>query len=40
VLRSDGSIYFTDTFGGMFKLEKDPSKELDINAIYMIREDR
>jgi gluconolactonase len=38
VVRSDGSIYFTDTFGGMFKLENDPSKELDINAIYMIRE--
>jgi gluconolactonase len=40
VVRSDGSIYFTDTFGGMLKLENDPFKELDINAIYMIREDK
>ncbi|MCA6121270.1 SMP-30/gluconolactonase/LRE family protein [Bradyrhizobium sp. WSM 1704] len=37
VVRKDGSIYFTDTFGGMLKLGDDPSCEIDINAIYMIR---
>lgn len=38
VVRNDGSIYFTDTFGGMLLGDKDPSKELAANAIYMIRE--
>lgn len=37
VVRKDGSIYFTDTFGGMAKLGEDPRCEIDINAIYMIR---
>jgi gluconolactonase len=38
VVRKDGSIYFTDTFGGMLKLSDDKSKEIDTNAIYMIRD--
>lgn len=38
VVRKDGSIYFTDTFGGLLKLDKDPTKEIGINAIYMIRD--
>jgi gluconolactonase len=37
VVRRDGSIYFTDTFGGMLKYDKDPSREIDINAIYRIK---
>ncbi|MBI2515828.1 MAG: SMP-30/gluconolactonase/LRE family protein [Opitutae bacterium] len=40
VVCKDGSIYFTDTFGGLLKMEKDPSKEIDVNAIYMIRDGR
>jgi gluconolactonase len=38
VVRSDGSIYFTDTFGGMLKRDKDPSREIDINAVYRVQE--
>jgi gluconolactonase len=38
VVRKDGSIYFTDTFGGMLKRDKDPSRELDINAVYRIQD--
>jgi gluconolactonase len=38
VVRKDGSVYFTDTYGGMLKMDKDPSKELDVVGIYMIRD--
>jgi len=38
VVRKDGSVYFTDGFGGMLKFDKDPSRELDTSAIYMIRD--
>jgi gluconolactonase len=39
-VRQDGSVYFTDTFGGMLKADKDPSKELPSVGIYMVREGR
>jgi gluconolactonase len=35
VVRSDGAIYFTDTFGAFRLREKDPRKELDFNGVYM-----
>lgn len=34
VVARDGAIYFTDTYGGMRKLDKDPAKELDAVGIY------
>jgi len=35
VVKKNGAIYFTDTFGGLRLREKDPAKELDFNAVYM-----
>ncbi len=40
VVRKDGAIYFTDGFGGLLQGARDPAKEIDINAIYMIRDGR
>jgi len=37
VVKKDGSIYFTDGFGGLRLREKDPTKELDFNGVYMLR---
>jgi gluconolactonase len=37
VRKKDGSVYFTDTFGGLLKLDKDPRKELPETGLYMIR---
>jgi gluconolactonase len=34
VVKSDGAIYFTDTFGGMRLRAKDPHKEIDFNGVY------
>jgi gluconolactonase len=34
VVRRDGSIYFSDTFGGLRQRDKDPRKELPYNAIF------
>jgi gluconolactonase len=34
VVKRDGSIYFTDTFGGLRKRADDPRKEIQINAVY------
>src|SRR5262249_2391982 len=34
VVKRDGAIYFTDTFGSFRLREKDPRKELDFNAVY------
>ena len=34
VVAKDGAVYFTDTYGGMRKLDKDPGKELDVLGIY------
>jgi gluconolactonase len=35
VVKRDGAIYFTDTFGAFRLREKDPRKELEFNAVYM-----
>jgi gluconolactonase len=35
VVKNDGAIYFTDTYGGLRLREKDPRKELDFNAVFM-----
>src|SRR5215831_19257466 len=35
VVKKDGAIYFTDTYGGLRLREKDPRKELDFNGVYM-----
>ena len=40
VVKRDGSIYFTDTYGGLRLREKDRKKELDFNAVYMLRGDK
>jgi gluconolactonase len=37
VVKKDGSIYFTDGFGGLRLREKDPRKELDFNGVYMLK---
>jgi gluconolactonase len=35
VVKSNGAIYFTDTYGAFRLRENDPRKELDFNAVYM-----
>jgi gluconolactonase len=35
VVKSDGAIYFTDTYGSFRLREKDPRKELDFTGVYM-----
>src|SRR6266849_1465138 len=35
VVKSDGAIYFTDTYGGLRLRDKDPRKELEFNAVFM-----
>jgi SMP-30/Gluconolactonase/LRE-like region len=35
VVKRDGAIYFTDTYGGLRLREKDPHKELDFNAVAL-----
>jgi gluconolactonase len=35
VVKSDGAIYFTDTFGAFRLREKDTRKELDFNSVFM-----
>ncbi len=34
VVKSDGAIYFTDTFGSFRLRDKDPRKELDFTGVY------
>jgi gluconolactonase len=34
VVKRDGAIYFTDTYGAFRLREKDPRRELDFNAVY------
>jgi len=34
VVKKDGAIYFTDTFGGLRQRDKDPRRELDFNGVY------
>ena len=38
IVKKDGSIYFTDTFGGLRLREKDPKKELDFNGVYRLKD--
>lgn len=38
VVKSNGAIYFTDTFLGLPGRDKDPAKELDSEAIFMIKD--
>ena len=35
VVKKDGAIYFTDTYGGLRLRAKDPHKELDHNSVFM-----
>jgi len=37
IVKKDGSIYFTDGFGGLRLREKDSRKELDFNGVYMLK---
>src|SRR5437879_6915681 len=37
VVKKDGSIYFTDAFGGLRLREKDPKRELDA-GVYMLKD--
>ena len=38
VVKRDGAIYFTDTYGAFRLREKDPRRELLFNAVYMWKE--
>ncbi len=35
VVKRDGAIYFTDTYGGLRLRDKDSRRELDFNAVFM-----
>jgi len=35
VVKRDGAIYFTDTYGGLRLRDKDPRKGLDFNAVFL-----
>jgi gluconolactonase len=35
IVKSDGAIYFTDTYGAFRLREKDPRRELNFNAVFM-----
>jgi gluconolactonase len=35
VVKRDGAIYFTDTYGALRLRDKDPRKELEFNAVFM-----
>jgi gluconolactonase len=35
VVKRDGAIYFTDTYGGLRLRDKDPRRELEFNAVFM-----
>jgi len=37
IVKNNGTIYFSDTFGGMRGREKDSSAELDFQGIYMLK---
>jgi gluconolactonase len=38
IVKKNGTIYFTDTYGGLRQREKDPRKGLDSQGVYMIRD--
>jgi gluconolactonase len=37
IVKRNGTIYFTDTYGGLRLREKDPRKGLDFQGVYMIK---
>src|SRR5258708_1830709 len=37
IVKRNGTIYFTDTYGGLRPREKDPRKGLDFHGLYMIK---
>jgi gluconolactonase len=37
-VKKDGAIYFTDGVGGMRKGNADPSKELDMRGVFMLKD--
>src|SRR5438445_4338687 len=37
IVKKNGTIYFTDTYGGLRLRDKDPRKGLDFQGVYMIR---
>src|SRR5262245_34423868 len=37
IVKKNGTIYFTDTFGGLRLREKDPRKGLEFQGVYMIK---
>jgi len=37
IVKKNGTIYFTDTFGGLRLREKDPRKGLEVQGVYMIK---
>ena len=37
IVKKNGTIYFTDTYGGLRLREKDPRKGLDFQGVYMIK---
>src|SRR5947209_20003210 len=37
VVKKNGTIYFTDTYGGLRLRDKDPRKGLDFQGVYMIK---
>ena len=37
IVKRDGSIYFTDGWGGLRLREKDPRKEIDFSGLYMLK---
>jgi gluconolactonase len=38
VVRNDGAIYFTDTYGGLRLRDKDPAIGIDFQGVFMIRD--
>jgi len=38
IVKQNGTIYFTDTFGGLRLRDKDPRKGLDYQGVYMIKD--
>ena len=37
IVKKDGTIYFTDGFGGLRLREKDPKREIFANGVYMLK---
>lgn len=40
IYKSDGSLYFTDPFFGLPKLDQDPRKELPFSGLYRVKDGR